>query len=117
LQTRLSGPLDLVHARGLAAVLKDLEANRVPWAAITVRVNTGNGGTKAVEIADPTGVAREAEARFKDLIEDAVRTAVQRQQEPNMAWRIAGAVGNAAKKAAISAGGWALGRTLVARNG
>ncbi|HSI05065.1 MAG: hypothetical protein ACAI38_05045 [Myxococcota bacterium] len=111
MQTKLSGPLDLVHARGLAAVVSDLEANKVPWATITVRVNTGNGGTKPIAIEDPAGVAREAQAKFKDLIEDAVRTAVQREQKPSVGWRIAGAVGSAAKEAALSAGDWVADRT------
>ncbi len=107
----LKGPLDLVHARGLAAVLKDLETTGVPWAEITVRVNTGNGGTKPVVIADPQAVAHEAEVKFKDLVADAVRTAVQREQQPSTGWRIAGALGSAAKNAATSVGGWIADRT------
>ena len=107
----LKGPLDLVHARGLAAVLKELEAHDVPWAEVTVRVNTGKGGTKPITIEDPVAVAREAEAKFKDLLEDAVRTAVQGERQPSLGWRIAGALGSAAKGAALSAGSWIADRT------
>ncbi len=111
MRTKLSGPLDLVHARGLAAVVKELEKDGVKWAAVTVRVNTGNGGTKPVDVKDPVRVAHAAEEQFKEILEDAVRTAVQGQQKPSLGWRIADAVGSAAKQAARSAGTWVADRT------
>lgn len=110
MKVKLKGPLDLVHARGLAAVMRDLDARQVEPAVVTVRVHTGNGGTKPIAVKNPGEVAAEAEAKFKALLQHAVREAVEGKQS---SWfsRTASAVGGAAKTAAVSAGQWIADKT------
>ncbi len=105
MRIKLKGPLDLVHARGLAAVMRDLDARQVEPAVVTVHVHTGNGGTKPVLVHDPNAVASEAEAKFKSVLSHAVREAVEGKTS-NWFSRTASAVSDAAKSAAVSAGQW-----------
>jgi hypothetical protein len=102
LRIKMKGPLDLTHARGLAAAMRDIEAREVKWASVTVRVNTGGGGTKPVTIDNPLAVAREADAKFKEALERSVRDAIERKTNPSWAKRAAGYVGHAAVEVASS---------------
>ena len=109
---KLNGPLDLVHARGLAAVMRDLDARSVQVSSVTVRVSIKGGGTTPVSIDNPVAVAREAEIVFARELESAVRDIIDPKPE-NEGWsRWAGRiVATATKNAGVATGNWIADKT------